>query len=65
MTGAANAPAVRSAAHIRNRSTPGPWATRPRPATLRSVPTDQRLSQTVDQFSGSDHVPRPSDEIDQ
>lgn len=29
------------------------WATRPRPATLRPASTDNRLSQTADQFTGS------------
>ena len=31
-----------------------PWA--PRPATLPSAPTDERLSQTLDQFSGSGQI---------
>jgi hypothetical protein len=37
------------------RIRPRPWGNRPRPATLPSVPSDERLSQTVDQFSVSGH----------
>jgi hypothetical protein len=37
------------------RIRPRAWGNRPRPATLPSVPSDERLSQTVDQFSGSGH----------